>query len=75
LGIGLAASLHWAAVLSGEGTGGEPVWIEVDTLENPVRDALLDPSAWFGSRGAAITLPDLPGLGVDPERIVQYRVA
>jgi len=74
LGIGLAASLHWAAVLASDGMGAEPVWIEVDTLENPIRDALLADSAWFGAHGATLALPQGPGLGVDPERIAAFRV-
>jgi D-galactarolactone cycloisomerase len=70
LGIGLAASLHWATVLAEP-----PIWIEVDATENPIRDALLAGCDWFRSGGADISVPDSPGLGVDPEAISSFRVA
>ena len=72
LGIGLAASLHWASVLTT--TGSSPVWIEVDTAPHPARDRLLAGCDWFRHGGANLTVPDEPGLGVDPERIVEFRV-
>ncbi len=73
LGLGLAASLHWAAVI-GASAGSEPIWLEVDTAPNPAREALLDGCAWFGDGGLRLEVPSEPGLGVDLDRIEQYRV-
>lgn len=73
LGLGLAASLHWAAVIAAS-AGPEPIWIEVDTAPNPARDALLAGCAWFGDGGVNLEVPTEPGLGVDLDRIEQYRV-
>ena len=41
LGIGLAACLHWAAAIAAVRGDTEPIWIEVDTSPNRVRDTLL----------------------------------
>jgi len=74
LGIGLAASLHWAAVIAARGTE-EPIWIEVDTSPNPARDALLAHAPWFLDAGTTLRVPDEPGLGVpDLDHIAAFRV-
>lgn len=75
LGIGLAASLHWAASVAAARESGEPTWLEVDTAANPARDLLLAGTAWFLAGGTALRLPDEPGLGIpDLRRIAQFRV-
>jgi D-galactarolactone cycloisomerase len=75
LGIGLAASLHWAAAIAAVRGSERPTWLEVDTSPNPARDALLADASWFLAGGPAITLPDEPGLGVpDLRRIAEFRV-
>jgi D-galactarolactone cycloisomerase len=72
LGIGLAASLHWASLIAG--TGSPAVWIEVDSAPHPARDLLLAGCDWFRQGGADLSVPREPGLGVDPARIEAYRV-
>ncbi len=75
LGIGLAATLHWATLLARFGHTAEPVWIEVDLSANPARDQLLRSCDWFRDRGATVSIPQDPGLGVNLERIASFRVA
>ena len=75
IGIGFAATLHWAAVIAKEELRVDPLWIEVDVTENVMRDTMLDGSEWFDSAGTILRLPDTPGLGVEPERIAEFRVA
>jgi D-galactarolactone cycloisomerase len=85
LGLGLAASLHWAAALAGAGPAEEanaapiaaaaPIWIEIDTSPNTARDALLAGCPWFGEHGARLRVPEEPGLGLDLDRIEGFRVA
>lgn len=75
LGIGLASTLHWAAVIAA-GRGSEvPTWLEVDTSPNPARDVLLTDASWFLAGGTAVCLPEEPGLGIpDLRRIAEFRV-
>lgn len=75
IGIGFAATLHWASALAGGERTSDPLWIEVDVTENVMRDAMLGESEWFAAGGAALRLPAGPGLGVEPERIADFRVA
>ena len=72
LGIGLAASLHWASTISS--IEGAPVWVEIDTSPNPARDALLADCPWFGNGGVHPSVPDGPGLGVEMDLIERFRV-
>lgn len=56
-GVGLAASLHLRAALGAEG------YAEVDVNPNPLREevcAILPEEGW-------VTLPDAPGIGVEPD--------
>ncbi|WP_315927825.1 mandelate racemase/muconate lactonizing enzyme family protein [Mesorhizobium sp. SP-1A] len=55
-GVGLAASLHVQAGLGGAD------FVEFDANPNPLRELLCDPQVKSGR----VTLPDLPGLGIDP---------
>jgi D-galactarolactone cycloisomerase len=73
LGIGLAASLHLAAIMAKAGDG-EPIWIEVDAAPHPARDALLAGCDWFADGGVRLAVPTQPGLGIDPECIERFRV-
>ena len=57
-GIGLAASLH---ALAGSGTTGG--WAEVDANPNPLREQVLPLKVVDGWA----TLPDAPGLGLEPD--------
>ena len=57
-GLGLAASLH---ALAGSGTTGG--WAEVDANPNPLREHVLPLHVVDGWA----TLPDAPGLGVEPD--------
>ena len=74
LGIGLAASLHWASILVASKPESDPVWIEVDTAPHPARDALLAGCGWFREGGSRLEVPTAPGIGVDLERIARFRV-
>ena len=73
LGLGLAASLHWASVIAAAAPESGAVWIEVDTAPHPARDALLAGCGWFGDGGSRIEVPNAPGIGVDLERIAGFR--
>lgn len=66
----LAANAHLAASAK---TGG---WLEVDSNENPFLWSL-DRNQSFQLCDGRIPLPDLPGLGIDPdlERLAAYSVA
>jgi L-alanine-DL-glutamate epimerase-like enolase superfamily enzyme len=75
VGIGLAATLHWATLITANQPREEPVWIEVDLSPNPARDVLLADCGWYQRHGSSLTIPTGPGLGVDPERIAPFRVA
>lgn len=74
LGLGLAASLHWASAIADLGPDSAPVWIEVDTAPHPARDMLLADCAWFGGGGSTLAIPTAPGIGVDLDRIADFRV-
>lgn len=74
IGVGLAASLHWASVAADDAGVEEPVWVEVDTAPNAARDALLDGCDWFADDGRTLAVPTQPGFGVDPDRIDRFRV-
>lgn len=73
LGIGLAASLHWAAVLGGAHDAA-PIWIEVDTSPHAARDVLLGACDWFRAEGSELAVPQEPGLGIDLRHIARFRV-
>lgn len=64
-GVGLAASLHLRAALGPEG------WAEVDANPNPLREGVLP----IAPQEGWVTLPDAPGLGVEPDlrRLARYR--
>lgn len=66
-GIGLAASLHLRAAMGPEG------YAEVDANPNPLREEVFSPSP----RDGWVTLPDAPGLGVEPDlaRLAPYLTA
>jgi L-alanine-DL-glutamate epimerase-like enolase superfamily enzyme len=68
-GIGLLASAH---LLAGVGGGG---LLEVDSNDNPLRDALCGPVATISN--GTVTLGDAPGLGIEPDlaAIERYRTA
>lgn len=74
IGIGLAASLHWASVLADDAGADEPIWIEMDTASNAARDALLSRCEWFAEHGRSLSVPSEPGLGVDPGGLDRFRV-
>lgn len=74
IGIGLAASLHWASVIADDAGMDDPVWVEVDTAPYAARDALLARYDWFAEGGARLAVPDEPGLGVDPGALDQFRL-
>ncbi|MYN14322.1 mandelate racemase/muconate lactonizing enzyme family protein [Pusillimonas sp. TS35] len=57
-GIGLRASMHLKAAVGGDG------YVEIDANPNPLRAALAAPD--FTVVDGTVTLPDLPGLGVEP---------
>jgi len=57
-GVGLAASMHVLAA-SGHANG----WCEVDANPNPLREMVFP----FDIRDGCATLPDAPGLGVEPD--------
>jgi len=57
-GIGLAASAHLLAAAGGDGL------LEVDSNPNPLRELLAAP--YPAMRGGMFTLPQKPGLGVEP---------
>lgn len=65
-GVGLAASMHLLAAVGGEG------YAEVDSNPNPLREEVFPMRVDNG----AVTLPDLPGLGVEPDlaRLRRYIV-
>jgi D-galactarolactone cycloisomerase len=65
-GIGLAASMHLLAALGGEG------YAEVDANPNPLREEVFPLRV---DEGVA-TLPDAPGIGVEPDlvRLKRYLV-
>jgi L-alanine-DL-glutamate epimerase-like enolase superfamily enzyme len=65
-GVGLAASMHLLAAVGGSG------FAEVDANDNPLREEVFSPPVEDGG----VTLPDTPGLGVEPdlERLERYRV-
>lgn len=69
IGIGLAASLHWASVIADDAGIDDPVWIEVDAAPYAARDVLLARHDWFAEGGARMTVPEEPGLGVDPDAL------
>ena len=64
-GIGLAASLH--ALAAG---GSAASYAEVDANPNPLRDEVFPLTVSDGH----VTLPDTPGLGVEPDlaRLARY---
>lgn len=66
-GIGLLASAH---ILAASGSKG---MLEVDVNPNPLRAEML--SGWPSIAGGTVTLPDGPGLGIDPDltRLATYR--
>jgi D-galactarolactone cycloisomerase len=65
-GIGLLASAHLLAACNGG-------WLEVDTNDNPLRDAFC--GAVADVREGEIELEDAPGLGIEPDlaSIAKYR--
>lgn len=65
-GVGLAASLHLRAAL------GEGGFVEVDANPNPLREEIC---AWPVVNGC-ITVPETPGIGVEPDtaRLARYAV-
>jgi L-alanine-DL-glutamate epimerase-like enolase superfamily enzyme len=58
-GIGLLASMHLKAAVGGHG------YVEVDSNPNPLRELLATPYPTVDN--GAVTLSDLPGLGVAPD--------
>lgn len=66
-GIGLAASMHLLAAVGGEG------FAEVDSNPNPLREEVFPMQLEDGS----VTLPDAPGLGIEPDlaRLRRYAVS
>jgi len=66
-GLGLAASMHLVAAAGGNG------YAEIDSNPNPLREAVFP----FTVVDGWTTLPDAPGLGVEPdlERLAPYVVA
>jgi L-alanine-DL-glutamate epimerase-like enolase superfamily enzyme len=58
-GIGLAASMHLKAAVGGPG------YLEVDSNENPLREALGGPLPDIVD--GTVTLSDRPGLGIEPD--------
>ncbi len=58
-GIGLAASLHLRAAMGPAG------YAEVDANPNPLREEVFEPAPVDGW----VTLPDAPGLGVEPDLV------
>lgn len=65
-GIGLAASMHLLAAAGGNG------FAEVDANDNPLREEVFSLPLEEGS----MTLPDKPGLGVEPDlkALERYRI-
>lgn len=57
-GVGLAASMHALAA-----SGSESGWAEVDANPNPLREEVFP----FAVNDGWVTLPDAPGLGVEPD--------
>ena len=57
-GIGLAASMHLLAAV-----GGAQSYAEVDANPNPLREQVFPMKV----RDGAVTLPDAPGLGIEPD--------
>ncbi|WP_256988437.1 mandelate racemase/muconate lactonizing enzyme family protein [Bordetella genomosp. 9] len=68
-GVGLTASMHLKAAAGGAG------YVEVDSNANPLRDLLMPEG--HAVRDGQVTLPDVPGLGVEPplDRLAPYIVA
>lgn len=66
-GIGLLASAHLLAAADGDGL------LEVDSNDNPLREDFC--GAVADIKDGRITLPELPGLGIEPDiaAIEQYR--
>ena len=66
-GVGLAASAHLLAATGGDGL------LEIDVNPNPLRTEIVD--GWPLVESGWLTLPDAPGLGIEPdlERIARYR--
>ncbi len=58
-GIGLIASAHILAAVGGDGM------LEIDVNPNPLREALAQPFSEIA--GGRFTMPDGPGLGVEPD--------
>lgn len=65
-GVGLAASMHLRAALGPDG------FAEVDANPNPLREELFS----FKPDDGWVTLPDVPGIGVEPDlaRLAVYAV-
>lgn len=65
-GVGLAASMHLLAAAGGSG------FAEVDANDNPLREEVFPLAVEDGG----VTLPDTPGLGVEPDlkRLERYRI-
>jgi L-alanine-DL-glutamate epimerase-like enolase superfamily enzyme len=68
-GIGLAASAHLLAAAGGEGL------LEIDVNPNPLRSDMAE--GWPIVEAGWMTLPDAPGLGIEPDmdRIARYRTS
>lgn len=67
-GIGLAASAHILAAAGGDGL------LEIDVNSNPLRDAITP--SWPELNEGRVTLPETPGLGVEPDlgRLEPFRI-
>jgi L-alanine-DL-glutamate epimerase-like enolase superfamily enzyme len=67
-GVGLAASAHLLAAAGGDGL------LEIDVNPNPLRSEMTA-GTWPVVDAGWISLPDAPGLGIEPdiERIARYR--
>jgi L-alanine-DL-glutamate epimerase-like enolase superfamily enzyme len=61
-GVGLAAAMQLKAAV------GQPGYVEVDSNPNPLRDLFAAPLLRIDEGG--VTLPDSPGLGVEPDQAV-----
>ena len=68
-GLGLLASAHLLAAAGGDGL------LEVDSNPNPLREGLADP--FPAHAGGRLTLPQGPGLGVEPDPgvLVDFRAS
>lgn len=66
-GVGLAASMHALAA-----AGGADGWAEVDANPNPLRELVFP----MDVQGGWVELPDMPGLGVEPDlqRLAEFIV-